>query len=61
MKKLFSDGSAMWIEWRMIGLLSVYVGQCGGSRSLGRPQKKWIDTVNVCLKKKVWVSGKQEE
>ena len=23
----------------------VYVGECGGSRSVGRPRKRWIDTV----------------
>ena len=23
----------------------VYVGECAGSRSVGRPQKRWIDTV----------------
>ena len=24
----------------------VYVGECAGSRSVGRPQKRWIDIVN---------------
>ena len=28
----------------------VYVGECVGSRSLGRPRKRWIDTMKVCLK-----------
>ena len=37
----------------------VYVGECAGSHSVGRPQKRWIDTVKNCLKKKI--SGKQEE
>ena len=27
----------------------VYVGECAGSRSVGRPQKRWIDTVKDCL------------
>ena len=30
----------------------VYVGECAGSRSLGRPRKSWIDTVKECLRKK---------
>ena len=28
-----------------------YVGDCAGSRSVGRPRKRWIDTVKECLKK----------
>ena len=34
-----------------------------GSRSVGRPQKSWINTVENCSKKikgEVWISGKQE-
>ena len=30
----------------------VYVGESGGSRSVGRPRKRWIDTVTDCLKKR---------
>ena len=30
----------------------VYVGECDGSRSLGRSGKKWIDTVKYCLRKR---------
>ena len=30
----------------------VYVGECAGSRSVGRPLKRWIDTVKKCLKKR---------
>ena len=26
----------------------VYVGDCAGSRSVGRPRRKWIDTVKEC-------------
>ena len=26
-----------------------YVGECIGSRSVGRPRKRWIDTVKDCL------------
>ena len=28
----------------------VYVGECAGSRSVGRSRKRWIDTVKECLK-----------
>ena len=31
---------------------SVCVGKCVGSRSVGRPRKRWIDTMNECLKKR---------
>ena len=31
---------------------SVYVGECGGSCSVGRPWKRWIDTGKECLKKR---------
>ena len=30
----------------------VYVGECTGSQSVGRPWKRWIDTVKDCLRKK---------
>ena len=30
-----------------------YVGECAGSRSVGRPRKSRIDTVKECLKKRV--------
>ena len=34
--KVFSYGSAMWREWRTIGLLrGIYVCECAGSRSEG--------------------------
>ena len=31
---------------------SVCVGKCVGSRSVGRPRKRWIDTMNECLRKR---------
>ena len=37
----------------------LYVGECAGSRSVGRPRKRLTDTVKDCLKKEVWMSGKQ--
>ena len=30
----------------------VYVRECAGSRSAGRPRKRWLDTVKECLKKR---------
>ena len=30
----------------------VYVGECAGTRSVGRPRKRSIDTVKECLKKR---------
>ena len=30
----------------------LYVGECAGSRSVGRPWKGWIDTVKECLMKR---------
>ena len=30
----------------------VHVGEFAGSRSAGRPRKRWLDTVKECLKKR---------
>ena len=30
----------------------VYVGECADSHLVGQPQKRWIDTMRDCLKKK---------
>ena len=30
----------------------VYTGECAGSRSVGRPRKRWIDTEKECLRKR---------
>ena len=30
----------------------VHVGECVGSRSVGMPSKRWIDTVKDCLRKR---------
>ena len=30
----------------------VYVGECAGSHSVGRPRNRWIDTMKDCLKKR---------
>ena len=37
-----------WRGWRMIGLPR----ECAGSRSVGRLQKRWIDTMKTCLRKR---------
>ena len=31
---------------------SFYVGEFAGSRSVGKPRKRWIDTVKDCLKER---------
>ena len=30
----------------------VYVEECAGSRSVGRPRKRWIDTMKECLRRR---------
>ena len=30
----------------------VYVWECAGSPSMGKPRKRWIDTLKDCLKKR---------
>ena len=30
----------------------VYVGECDGSHSVGRPRKRWIYTVKDCMEKR---------
>ena len=30
----------------------VYVDECAGSHSMGRPHKRWINTVKNCLRKR---------
>ena len=46
------EGVLRWRGRRGIGSARVYVGECAGSRSVGRPRKRWIDTVKECLKEK---------
>ena len=41
--EVFSDGSA---------ILKSYMRECVGGRLEGQPKKRWIDSVNHCLKKK---------
>ena len=30
----------------------IYVGECAGTRSVGRPRKRWTDTVKAFLRKR---------
>ena len=39
-------------RWKRTGLLRGHVGECAGSRSMGRWQKRWIDTMKECLRKR---------
>ena len=39
----------------------VYVGECAGSRSVGRVRKRWIDTVKDCLRKKKFIYQASKE
>ena len=52
MKMFFIDLTILK-EWKMIRLLKgCNVGKCMVSYLLGRPQKRWIDSVNDWLKKR---------
>ena len=59
--KVFSSGLVIWKDGRMIELLRVYVGECAGSRSVGRPQMRCIDTVKECKKKRFGCQASKEE
>ena len=37
----------------------VYVGECAGSHTVDWKQERWIDTNEVLLKKKVWMSARK--
>ena len=57
MKERINEGVLRWfghvkrMEMDRIAK-GVYVGECAGSRSVGRPRKRWIDTVKECLRKR---------
>ena len=44
--------SGKWRGWRVIVLPRESMWLCDGSRSVGRPRKRWIDNVKECLKKR---------
>ena len=55
--KRIDEGLLLWfshVERMEIDQISkrVYVGECVGSRSMGRPWNRWIDTMKECLKKR---------
>ena len=50
--KVSSGGSAIWRGWKVTGLPRVYVRECDGSHSVGKPRKRWIDTAKECLRKR---------
>ena len=57
LEERIDEGMLQWLEHveRMENdrnAKSVYVGESAGSPSVGRPWKRWIDTVKECLKKK---------
>ena len=39
----------------------VHVGECAGSRSVGRPRKRWIDTVKDCLRESYGCQASKEK
>ena len=51
---MFSGGWFAHVERMENGRLAqrVYVGECAGSRTVGRPRKRWDDTVKECLRKR---------
>ena len=56
-RKGLDEGMLRWfahlerMESRMIAK-RVYVGEYAGSRSAGRPRKRWLETVKECLMKR---------
>ena len=38
----------------------VYVGECVGSRSVGRPRKRWTHTLKECIKKRCGCQASKE-
>ena len=38
----------------------VYVVECAGSHSVGRPRKRWIDTVKDCFRKRFGCQASKE-
>ena len=41
-----------FLRWRMIGLLKGFMWECVDNRLVGQPRKRWIDSMNDCLKKR---------
>ena len=56
-RKGLDEGDIRWFEHvermeRVRIAKRVSVGECADSRSVGRPWKKWIDTMKECLKER---------
>ena len=49
---VFSNCLTMYSEWSGRIAKRIYIGGVDGSPSVGRPQKRWIDTVKDYLKKR---------
>ena len=58
--KVFIDGLAILKEWRTIVLVKGCMWECVGTGLVGRPRKKWIDSVNDSPKKRGMKLAKQE-
>ena len=50
---MYGSETVIWKKERSEIAKKVCVGECGGSCLVGRPRKRWIDTVKDFLKKKV--------
>ena len=51
--KMFSDGLGHVERMENDRIVKrLYVGECACIRSVGRPQKRWIDTLMDCLNKR---------
>ena len=57
MNERIDEGAFRWFDHveRMENdriAMRIYVGECVGSRSVGRPRKRWTDSVKECFKKR---------
>ena len=59
--KVCSGGLAMWRGWRGIGFPTEYVVGCAGSRSVGRPWKRWIEYCEGVFKEERFVCQVSKE
>ena len=53
LNEMIDEGALQWFGHMERNMFAkrVYVGECAGIRPVGRPRKRWIDTVKECLKK----------
>ena len=55
--EMIDEGVFQWfnhVEWMESDRIAkrVYVGECAGSCSVGKPWKRWTDTMKECLRKR---------